>query len=132
MSDSLVSQTFCDEMRLGYMRMSERTRAGLASARARGRKGGARYTMTAPKLRLAIVAIGHSETKIATLCAESGLHSVADHDEIQPFLIKHLRQTGLSVSLNLRENLASGRPLLCATSRDQDAARIYARLRSRR
>src|SRR6478752_9463954 len=33
--------------------ISERTRAGLASARSRGRKGGAPFKMTAPKLRLA-------------------------------------------------------------------------------
>jgi DNA invertase Pin-like site-specific DNA recombinase len=36
----------------------ERTNAGLASARARGRKGGARYKMTPAKLRLAIASMG--------------------------------------------------------------------------
>jgi DNA invertase Pin-like site-specific DNA recombinase len=40
--------------------MSERTKAGLASARARGRKGGAPFKMTAAKLRLAISAMGAS------------------------------------------------------------------------
>ena len=37
--------------------ISERTRAGLAAARARGRSGGAPYKMTVAKLRLAIHAI---------------------------------------------------------------------------
>jgi DNA invertase Pin-like site-specific DNA recombinase len=36
----------------------ERTRAGLASARARGRKGGRPYKMTAAKLRLATACTG--------------------------------------------------------------------------
>src|SRR5215213_7020281 len=38
--------------------ISERTVAGLASARARGRKGGRPYKMTAAKLRLATASIG--------------------------------------------------------------------------
>ena len=42
----------------------ERTKAGLASARARGRNGGRRYKMTATKLRLAQAAMGKPETKI--------------------------------------------------------------------
>ncbi len=53
--------------------ISERTRAGLASARARGRKGGARYKMTAPKLRLAMAAMTHRETKVGDLCRELGV-----------------------------------------------------------
>ena len=39
--------------------ISERTRAGLASARARGRKGGRRPKMTPAKLRLAMAAMGN-------------------------------------------------------------------------
>ena len=38
--------------------ISERTKAGLASARARGRKEGAPFKMTASKLRLAMAAMG--------------------------------------------------------------------------
>lgn len=38
--------------------ISERTKAGLASARARGRSGGAPYKMTAAKLRLAMATMG--------------------------------------------------------------------------
>lgn len=42
--------------------ISERTRAGLAAARTRGRKAGGRYKMTIPKLRLAMAAMGKPET----------------------------------------------------------------------
>ncbi|SEO43205.1 Site-specific DNA recombinase [Methylobacterium sp. ap11] len=51
----------------------ERTKAGLASARARGRKGGRKPKMTPAKLRLAQVAMGQSETKVSALCAELGV-----------------------------------------------------------
>lgn len=43
--------------------ITERTVAGLASARARGRKGGRPFKMTAAKLRLAMAAMGQPETK---------------------------------------------------------------------
>lgn len=50
--------------------ISERTRAGLASARARGRNGGRPFKMTTAKLRLAMAAMGHKETKVSSLCRE--------------------------------------------------------------
>lgn len=53
--------------------ISERTRAGLASARARGRKGGAPFKMTPAKLRLAMAAMGQRETKVGELCRELGV-----------------------------------------------------------
>lgn len=53
--------------------VSERTKAGLASARARGHKGGAPFKMTAAKLRLAMAAMGKPETKVADLCKELGV-----------------------------------------------------------
>jgi DNA invertase Pin-like site-specific DNA recombinase len=53
--------------------ISERTKAGLASARARGRKGGAPFKMTAAKLRLMMAAMGKPETKVADLCKELGI-----------------------------------------------------------
>lgn len=53
--------------------ISERTKEGLKSARARGRKGGRPYKMTAAKLRLARSAMGHPETKIGPLCKELGI-----------------------------------------------------------
>jgi DNA invertase Pin-like site-specific DNA recombinase len=51
----------------------ERTKAGIAAARARGRNGGAPFKMTAAKLRLAQAAMGKPETKIAPLCRELGI-----------------------------------------------------------
>ncbi len=51
----------------------ERTRAGLAAARARGRNGGRPFKMTAAKLRLAQAAMGQSGAKVGELCAELGV-----------------------------------------------------------
>ena len=48
----------------------ERTKARLASARARGRNGGRKPKMTSAKLRLAQAAMGKPETKVAELCTE--------------------------------------------------------------
>jgi DNA invertase Pin-like site-specific DNA recombinase len=48
----------------------ERTRAGMAAARARGRSGGRPYKMTAAKLRLAMAAMGQRETRVGELCKE--------------------------------------------------------------
>jgi DNA invertase Pin-like site-specific DNA recombinase len=53
--------------------VAERTRAGLAAARARGRRGGRPYKMTAAKLRLIQAAIAKPETRIGDLCRELGI-----------------------------------------------------------
>ncbi len=53
--------------------IAERTRAGLAAARARGRHGGRPYKMTPAKLRLAQAAMGKPETIVADLCEELGI-----------------------------------------------------------
>jgi len=50
--------------------ISERTKAGLQSARARGRKGGRSQKMTIPKLRLAQGVMSEPGTKVADLCKE--------------------------------------------------------------
>jgi DNA invertase Pin-like site-specific DNA recombinase len=51
-------------------RVSQRTKAGLARARARGRKGGAPFKMTTAKLRLALVAMAQPDTNVTDLCRE--------------------------------------------------------------
>jgi DNA invertase Pin-like site-specific DNA recombinase len=51
----------------------ERTMAGLAAARARGRFGGAPFKMTPAKVRLAMAAMGKPETKVSELCEELGI-----------------------------------------------------------
>lgn len=53
--------------------ISERTKAGMASARARGRKGGRPFTMTPAKIRLAMSAMGQPETHIGKLAKELGV-----------------------------------------------------------
>lgn len=53
--------------------VSERTKVGLASARARGRKGGAQYKMTSAKLRLAMAAMGQRQTIVSELCKQLGV-----------------------------------------------------------
>lgn len=53
--------------------IAERTKAGLASARARGRVGGRPFKMTAAKLRLAMAAMGQRETRVGDLCKEIGV-----------------------------------------------------------
>lgn len=51
----------------------ERTMAGLAAARARGRNGGRRFAITKSQLRLAQAAMGARDTKVSELCAEIGV-----------------------------------------------------------
>jgi DNA invertase Pin-like site-specific DNA recombinase len=62
----------------------ERTRAGLASARARGRKGGAPFKMTAAKVRLAMAAMGQPATKVAELCRELGVTRQTLYRHVSP------------------------------------------------
>jgi hypothetical protein len=51
----------------------ERTKAGMAAARARGRNGGRPYKMAPSKLRLAVASMNQPETRIGDLCAELGI-----------------------------------------------------------
>ena len=64
--------------------ISERTKAGLEAARARGRNGGAPYKMTTAKLRLAQVAMENKETKISELCKELGITRQTLYRHISP------------------------------------------------
>ena len=64
--------------------IAERTVAGLASARARGRKGGRPFKMTAAKLRLAMAAMGQPETKVGDLCQELGITRQTLYRHISP------------------------------------------------
>lgn len=64
--------------------ISERTVAGLASARARGRTGGRPYKMTSAKVRLAMAAMGHKETKVSALCEELGVTRQTLYRHVSP------------------------------------------------
>ncbi|ETW92685.1 MAG: TniR protein [Candidatus Entotheonella factor] len=50
----------------------ERTIAGLASARARGRRGGRRFVLTKTQIRLAQAAMKNRDTRVSELCKELG------------------------------------------------------------
>ncbi len=78
----------------------ERTKAGLASARVRGRKGGRPFKMTAAKLRLAQAAMGQPGTKVGELCAELGVTCQTLYRHVTPK--GELRPDGLSVLGRLR------------------------------
>ena len=62
----------------------ERTRAGLAAARARGRSGGRPFKMTAAKLRLAMAAMAHRDTGLGALCAELGISRQTLYRHVDP------------------------------------------------
>lgn len=64
--------------------ISERTLAGLASARARGRKGGRPYKMTPAKVRLAMASMGKPETKVSHLCIELGVTRQTLYRHVSP------------------------------------------------
>ena len=78
--------------------ISERTVAGLASARARGRKGGRPFKMTPAKLRLAMAAMGQPETTVGKLCKELEItrqtlyRHVSPKGELRPDGVKLLSQ----------------------------------------
>jgi DNA invertase Pin-like site-specific DNA recombinase len=62
----------------------ERTKAGLAAARARGRNGGRPFKMTPAKLRLAQAAMGQPGTKISDLCRELGVSRQTLYRHVDP------------------------------------------------
>jgi len=64
--------------------ISERTIAGLASARARGRTGGRPFTMTPAKVRLAMASMGKPDTKVAELCKELGISRQTFYRHVSP------------------------------------------------
>lgn len=64
--------------------ISERTVAGLVSARARGRKGGRPFKMTSAKLRLAMAAMGQPETKVNDFCNELNITRQTLYRHVSP------------------------------------------------
>ncbi|WP_022906743.1 recombinase family protein [Curtobacterium sp. B18] len=64
--------------------ISERTHAGLASARARGRVGGRPFTMTPAKVRTAMAAMGNPETNVGELCEELGISRQTLYRHVSP------------------------------------------------
>lgn len=64
--------------------ISERTKAGLESARARGRKGGRPFKMTPAKVRLAVASMGQSGTNVGALCKELGITRQTLYRHVSP------------------------------------------------
>ena len=64
--------------------ISERTVAGLAAARARGRTGGRPFKMTPAKIRLAMAAMGQRGTKVGDLCKELGVTRQTLYRHVSP------------------------------------------------
>ncbi|MCB5276033.1 DNA-invertase hin [Arthrobacter sp. SO5] len=64
--------------------ISERTTAGLAAARARGRSGGRPFKMTPAKLRLALASMGKPGTKVGDLCTELGITRQTLYRHVSP------------------------------------------------
>src|SRR5699024_1525825 len=88
--------------------ISERTKAGLESARARGRNGGRPYKMTPAKVRLAMASMGQSGTNVGALCQELGIS--------RQTLYRHLSPTG-----ELRD---AGRDVMSAAKRQSTHFRV--------
>ena len=62
----------------------ERTMAGLAAARARGRKGGRKFALTKAQVRLAQAAMSNRDTSVADLCNELGVKPVTLYRYVDP------------------------------------------------
>jgi DNA invertase Pin-like site-specific DNA recombinase len=92
----------------------ERTKAGLASARARGRSDGRPFKMTTAKLRLAQAAMGQPGTKIGDLCRELGISRQTLYRHMDP--IGQLRSDGEKLlGRNRRGILSATKPPQPAT-----------------
>jgi DNA invertase Pin-like site-specific DNA recombinase len=83
-SGKLVFGTFAALAEFERELISERTIAGLASARARGRNGGRPCKMTPAKLRLAMASMGQPETKVSDLCQELGITRQTLYRHVSP------------------------------------------------
>jgi DNA invertase Pin-like site-specific DNA recombinase len=64
--------------------ISERTIAGLAAARARGRNGGRPFKMTPAKVRLAMASMGQREVRVGDLCKELGVTRQTLYRHVSP------------------------------------------------
>ncbi|WJZ68662.1 recombinase family protein [Kocuria rosea] len=81
--------------------ISERTTAGLASARARGRKGGRPYKMTPAKVRLAAASMGQPGTNVGELCKELGVTRQTLYRHVSP--TGELREDGTKLLAHPRK-----------------------------
>lgn len=73
----------------------ERTMAGLAAARARGRKGGRKFSLTKAQVRLAQASMAKRDTSVPELCKELGIKPVTLYRYVDP--TGNLREYGQRV-----------------------------------
>ena len=85
----------------------ERTIAGLAAARARGRKGGRKFALTKAQVRLAQAAMANRDTSVSDLAAELGIRPVTLYRYVGPN--GELRENGERV-LNAKPNRSPKSP----------------------
>lgn len=64
--------------------ISERTLAGLAAARARGRKGGRKHKITKNQIKFAQVAMKERDTSVGDLCKELKISKVTLYQYVSP------------------------------------------------
>lgn len=64
--------------------ITERIRAGIASARARGKKGGRPFKMTKEKLKLAMIAMANTQTNVGELCRNLGITRQTLYRHVSP------------------------------------------------
>jgi DNA invertase Pin-like site-specific DNA recombinase len=62
----------------------ERTMAGLAAARARGRKGGRKFALSKTQVRMAQAAMANRDTSVSELCKELGIKPVTLYRYVDP------------------------------------------------
>ena len=62
----------------------ERTMAGLAAARARGRKGGRKFALSKVQVRMAQAAMANRDTSVSELCKELGVKPVTLYRYVDP------------------------------------------------
>lgn len=72
-ADAWLGNVFAALTEFEHQLHSERTKAGQASARAFGRRGGAPYKMTVEKLHFAMAAMGQADTNVGEICNEIGI-----------------------------------------------------------
>ncbi len=83
----------------------ERTMAGLASARARGRKGGRKFALTKAQVRLAQAAMAQRDTSVSDLSARNSASSASLSTDMS--VPKASSETMESMFSDLRSGLAS-------------------------
>ena len=83
-SGKLVFALFAALAEFGRELIRERTLAGLASARARGRKGGRPHALSKAQVRLAQAAMVQRDTKVSELCLELGVTKATIYRYVAP------------------------------------------------